>query len=344
MGHQKKIKYLNHPHIGSDRLRQVVKNIRYKIMNLGGEVYFEHKLVDFDYQNNEVVVSIEHNGEMKNYITHDLVLALGHSARDTFEMLYQKEMFIEQKAFAMGVRIEHLQSFVNNFQYGKFKDKLPAAEYKFVEHFDDKRMCYSFCMCPGGEIMASTSEFLGNVTNGMSYYNRDSDFANSALVVNVQPDDFKSSHPLAGVYFQQEYEHLAHKLTGSYALGVQRVEDFMTNKVSTELPYKSICKMPLKFVNLCDCLPDFVVDTLHQGIERIDSKVKGFKNNALLYGIESRTSSPIRITRDENYESVSHKKIYPIGEGAGYSGGITTSALDGIRCARKIANKYQGGN
>lgn len=341
-GAPKEILTLNHPHIGSDNLRKVVKNMRFKIMNLGGEIYFEHKLVDFNYNaDNSINVSIENNGNMKSFVTNDLILALGHSARDTFEMLYQHNVHIEQKSFAMGVRIEHLQSFVNEFQYGKFKEDLPAAEYKFVEHLDNNRHVYSFCMCPGGEIMASSSEFLGNVTNGMSYYKRDSKFANSALLVNVETSDFESSHPLAGIYFQQKYERLAYSLTKSYYLGVQTVVDFLSDKTSTILPYKSNCQMPLKMVNLNECLPYFITNSLKEGIMKIDRKVNSFINNALLYGIESRSSSPIRIVRDSSYQSISHPNIYPIGEGAGYSGGITTSALDGIRVARKICEKYK---
>ena len=341
-GASKDILYLAHPHIGSDKLKEVVKNIRYKIKNLGGEVLFEHKLVNFDIKNDIVFVDIEHKGNMKTYKTKDLILALGHSARDTFEMLYQKQLFIEQKSFAMGLRIEHLQEFINKSQYGDFANQLPAAEYKFVEHLDDGRICYSFCMCPGGEIMASTSEYMGNVTNGMSYYARNSKFANSALLVNVNKEDFESNHPLAGVYFQQKYEHLAHSLCEGYDLGCQNVIDFLNDKVSTKLPFKDNCRMSHKLVNLNQCLPYFVSNNLKNGLMKIDHKVPGFINNAILYGIESRTSSPIRMTRDENYQSLSHKHIYPIGEGAGYSGGITTSALDGIRCARHIIKQYGG--
>ena len=341
-GAPKDILYLAHPHIGSDKLKEVVKNIRYKILNLGGEIHFEHKLVDMLCKDDLVYVDIEHNGNMKTYCTKDLVLALGHSARDTFEMLYQKNMLIEQKNFAMGVRIEHLQDFINEAQYGKFKDKLPAAEYKFVEHLDNNRICYSFCMCPGGEIMASTSEYMGNVTNGMSLYARDSKFANSAMLVNVNKEDYHSDHPLAGVYFQQKYEHLAYSLCEGYDLGCQNVKDFINDKISTSLPFKDNCRMSHKFVNLNQCLPYFVCDNLKEGLLKIDRKMNGFIDNAILYGIESRTSSPIRMTRDETYQSISHKHIYPIGEGAGYSGGITTSALDGIRCAKHICEQYKG--
>lgn len=334
-GAPKEILYLNKPHIGTDNLINILKNIRSYIESKGGEYHFNTKLIDIE-SNNDIVKVLTNNGEYKTDV---LVLAIGHSARDTFKMLKSKNMNMQRKNFSVGVRIEHKQSMINESQYGTFtKLNLPPAEYKLVYHGSDNRSCYSFCMCPGGEVIASSSERESIVTNGMSVFKRDKENANAALLVNVLTTDFEGSDPLAGMYFQEELERKAFILGGSnYNAPVQRVEDFINNVPSTHIgsiipsykPGYTLC-------NLNDILPVFVSKTLREGILSFDHKIKGFANpDAILTGVETRSSSPITIPRNDNLMS-NIPCIYPCGEGAGFAGGITSAAVDGIKVAISI--------
>ena len=334
-GAPKEILYLNKPHIGTDNLINILKNIRKYIESKGGKYYFNTKLNDIE-SKNEIVKIKTTNGEFE---TDALVLAIGHSARDTFKMLKEKNMNMLRKNFSVGVRIEHKQSMINESQYGTFtKLNLPPAEYKLVYHGKDDRSCYSFCMCPGGEVIASSSESESIVTNGMSVFKRDKENANAALLVNVLTTDFEGNDPLAGMYFQEELEHKAFILSGSnYNAPIQRVEDFINNRKSTNIgsiipsykPGYTLC-------NLNDILPNFVSKTLKEGILSFDHKIKGFANpDAILTGVETRSSSPITIPRNEDLMS-NIDYIYPCGEGAGYAGGITSAAVDGIKVAISI--------
>lgn len=337
-GAPKEILYLNKPHIGTDNLINILKNIRKYIESKGGKYYFNTKLNDIE-SKNEIVKIKTTNGEFE---TDALVLAIGHSARDTFKMLKEKNMNMLRKNFSVGVRIEHKQSMINESQYGTFtKLNLPPAEYKLVYHGEDDRSCYSFCMCPGGEVIASSSESESIVTNGMSVFKRDKENANAALLVNILTTDFEGNDPLAGMYFQEELEHKAFILGGSnYNAPIQRVEDFINNRKSTNIgsiipsykPGYTLC-------NLNDILPNFVSKTLKEGILSFEHKIKGFASpDAILTGVETRSSSPITIPRNEDLMS-NIDCIYPCGEGAGYAGGITSAAVDGIKVAISIIEK-----
>lgn len=345
-GAPKQIMYVNKPHIGTDNLINVISNMRNYIIEQGGEFLFESKLVDFQIENDRLVsaryidVSKE-NSEVKEIKTDSLVLAIGHSARDTFEKVYEKGLTMEKKNFSVGVRIEHKQSMINESQYGtKTKLNLPPAEYKLAYHAEN-RSCYTFCMCPGGTVMASSSNPGEIVTNGMSKFARDGENANSAVLVSVTPEDFKGESVLEGIYFQKELEEKAFVLGGSnYFAPIQKVGDFFENKKTEEIgEVKPTYKPGVTFSNLQEILPDYVVDTLKEGLLDFDKKIKGFANkDAILTGVETRSSSPVRIVRDEAGES-NIKGIYPCGEGAGYAGGIMTAAMDGIKIAINILEK-----
>lgn len=336
-GAPKEITYLSHPHIGTDNLINILKNIREYITSRGGEYHFNTKFTNFYKEDNHIKVICED----KEFTTDALVLAIGHSSRDTIKMLYENKLNIARKNFSVGVRIEHKQSMINESQYGGLtKLKLPSAEYKLAYH-GDTRSCYTFCMCPGGEVIASSSETESIVTNGMSVFKRDKENANSALLVNVLTTDFEGNDPLAGITFQEELEHKAFILGGSnYNAPVQRVEDFINNQPSTHIgniipsykPGYTLC-------NLNDILPNFVSQTLKEGILSFDRKIKGFANpDAILTGVETRSSSPVTILRNDELEC-NIEGIYPCGEGAGYAGGITSAAVDGIKVAIKIIEK-----
>ena len=336
-GAPKEILYLNKPHIGTDNLINILKNIRKYIELHGGTYYFNTKLTNIE-KNNNIIKVICNN---QTFETDSLVLAIGHSARDTFKMLQSNNVEMARKNFSVGVRIEHKQSLINNSQYGTYtKLNLPPAEYKLAYH-GENRSCYTFCMCPGGEVIASSSEEKSIVTNGMSTYKRDKENANSALLVNVLTTDFEGTDPLAGIYFQEDLEHKAFILGGSnYYAPVQRVEDFLNNQKSTHIgeviptykPGYTLC-------NLNEILPDFVSSTLKEGIISFDHKIKGFASpDAILTGVETRSSSPVTIIRNEEL-MCNIEGIYPCGEGAGYAGGITSAAVDGIKVAIKIIEK-----
>lgn len=334
------ILYINKPHIGTDILRNVVKEIRKTIISLGGEVRFESKVTDLIIKDKKIV-GVKVN-DRETIRTDTVLLALGHSARDTFEMLFDRGVEISQKSFSIGVRIEHPQNLINKNQYGEFKDhaKLGAAEYKLSGHFDNGRSAYSFCMCPGGMVISASSEEGQIVTNGMSMHSRDGKNANSALLVGVTPEDFESTHPLAGAQFQRKWESLAFTLGGSnYTAPAQRVGDFLEDRASTEIGSIDKTYTPgVKMTDLRKCLPDYVTDTLKMAIVEFDKKIKGFNSpDAIMTGVETRSSSPIRIQRGDSLES-NIKGLYPVGEGAGYAGGIMSAAIDGIKVAEKVIN------
>jgi len=330
-GAPEQILYINKPHIGTDNLINIIRNMRNEIIKLGGEFLFNEKVTDFEFENSKVTAVIC----SKRIETDTVILAIGHSARSTFEKLYEKGVKMEKKNFSIGVRIEHKQSMINKSQYGEItKLKLPPAEYKMAYH-GENRSCYTFCMCPGGTVIASSSEPETIVTNGMSVYARNGENANSAVLVNVTPNDFKGESPLEGMYFQKDLEQKAFKLGGSnYNAPIQRFEDFENNIKSTHIgEIKPTYKPGVTLSNLNEILPDFISKTLIEGIKYFDKSIKGFAHpDAILTGVETRSSSPVQITRNENKQS-NIKGLYPCGEGAGYAGGIMSAAVDGIKCA-----------
>lgn len=345
-GAPEEILYKQKPHVGTDILRGVVTNMRDTIISLGGEFRFNSivtNIVTDSIMNNNVVSGVTINE--KEFIPADVViLAIGHSSRDTFEMLYENNVEIIQKSFSIGVRIEHPQKLVNNAQYGKFAEhpRVGAAEYKLSHRAKNGRGVYTFCMCPGGMVVGASSEQGGIVTNGMSEHSRDQENANSALLVNIGPEDYKSSHPLAGMYLQREYEQKAFKLVGgTYNAPAQLVGDFMKGTPSIGPGKIKPSYLPnVTWTNLANCLPDYAVEAIKEGIITFNNKLKGFSDpNAVMTGPETRSSSPIRIQRDSNYES-NIKGLYPAGEGAGYAGGITSAAVDGIQVAEAIISAY----
>ena len=333
-GAPEQILYESKPHIGTDNLINIVANIRNEIIRLGGDFLFDDTVTDIDIANNQLI-AVNCSEKIE---TDTAVFAIGHSARDTFEMLYKNNLNMEKKNFSVGVRIEHKQEMINKAQYGtKTKLKLPAADYKLAYH-GKERSCYTFCMCPGGQVVATSSEEGTIVTNGMSKFARDEENANSAVLVNVVPEDFEGDSPLDGIYFQKDLEEKAFKLGGSnYYAPVQRVEDFIENRKTEKIgKVKPTYKPGVTMSNLNEILPEFVSNTLKEGIQYFDTKIKGFANpDSILTGVETRSSSPVRILRDENLMS-NIKGIYPCGEGAGYAGGIMTAAVDGIKVAIAI--------
>ncbi len=332
-----------HPHIGTDNLREVVKNIREKIISLGGEIRFNSCVTDLGIKKDKIIFVKINNDE--NLEVSDLVLALGHSARDTYEMLFERGILMLPKTFSMGLRIEHRADMINKAQYGKYFNhpKLPTARYKLVAHVVGERSVYSFCMCPGGYVVAAASEQERLVVNGMSKFAQNNENSNSALLVNVFPSDFASDHPLAGIAFQREWEEKTFKLGGgSFTAPIQKVGDFLESRASNNLGDVSPSYEPnFKLTNLNDCLPKYISDSIRLALPILDKKIKGFAHSdAILSAIESRSSSPLRINRDENFET-NIKGLYPIGEGSGYAGGITSSAIDGIKAAEILIAKIK---
>lgn len=337
-GAPEEILYDAHPHIGTDVLRSVVVNLRNKIIELGGIVYFDskvEKLIIEDSSCKGVVVN------EKEYRTDAVILAIGHSAHDTFVNLHNQKIEMEAKPFAIGLRIEHLQSFVDSCQYGTFKGHkdLKSAEYRMVHTSTTGRGVYTFCMCPGGYVVASSSTKNSVVTNGMSEYSRNQNNANAAILVQVSPEDF-GYHPLDGMYYQQNLEKKAFLFGGSdYKAPVQRVVDFITNKESISLgkvvPSYSI---GTKLANLQELFSSDISMSLKEGLEGFERQMPGFcSGDAILTGVETRSSSPLRINRDATFQSVNISSLYPCGEGAGYAGGIVSAGVDGIRCALAIS-------
>ncbi len=342
-GAPEEILYNAKPHIGTDRLKQVVKAMREAIIAAGGEVRFGAQVTALQL-NDDVLTGVEVNGE-EMIPTNAAILAIGHSARDTFASLHQQNITMEQKAFAIGVRIEHQQKMINLSQYGMEEpyDSLGAADYKLTYQTEKGRAVYSFCMCPGGQVVAAASEDGMVAVNGMSNLARDGENANSALVVNVTPDDFPGNDVLAGVAFQRQWERMAYELAGGYKAPVQLVGDFLADRNSTAFGSVTPTYRPdTVFCELKHCLPEFVTEALQEALPAFGRKIKGYdSDDAVLSGVETRTSSPVRIVRNDNYQSPAAKGLYPCGEGAGYAGGIMSAAVDGIRIAEQIINGYQ---
>lgn len=339
------IMYSFKPHVGTDILKDVVKNIRQRIIKMGGDVRFQSKVTNLTIKDGKVVaVEVNHN-EVIN--TDVVILAIGHSARDTFEMLYERGVEIIQKPFAIGVRIEHPQGLINKAQYKQFANhkRLGAADYRLTYHASNGRSVYTFCMCPGGTVVAAASEMGRVVTNGMSEYARDKENANSALLVSVTEDDFEENHPLAGMYFQRKWEEIAYRLGGgNFIAPAQLVGDFLNNRTSKNIGSVKPSYTPgVKMTKMDDCLPFYVISAMREAIVNMDKKLKGFAlDEAIITGVETRSSSPIRIVRDsKSLESINVKGLYPTGEGAGYAGGIISAAVDGIKVAEKIIEKYK---
>lgn len=333
-GAPEEVTYLAKPHIGTDNLVKILVNIRHYIEEKGGKYYFNTRFTDFNEKEDHLEVICED----RHFETDALVLALGHSARESFMLLKEKKMAMRRKNFSVGVRIEHLQKEIDKAQYGEItKLKLPAAQYKLVYH-GPERTCYTFCMCPGGEVIASASEPGHIVTNGMSEFKRDKLNSNAALLVNVLTTDFPGDDPLAGIWFQDELEKKAYDLGGqNNNAPVQRLEDFEKGQPSDHLgriipsyqPGYTLC-------DLNELLPEYVSSTIKEALPYFDKRIKGFNDpDAILTAVETRTSSPVTLLRDEDLHS-NLPFIYPCGEGAGYAGGITSSAIDGIKVAVKI--------
>ena len=342
-GAPRDILYLAKPHIGTDNLAKIVPNLRHKILTLGGEFRFQHKLCDIVCENNRLKALLVQNekNEIYSLPCDKVILALGHSARDTFEMLYRNHVALEAKAFSVGARIEHLQEMINRAQYGSFAHHpaLGAADYKLAVHLPNGRSAYTFCMCPGGEVVAAASENGRVVTNGMSRYARNKINANAAVLVGVTPQDFGSSHPLAGMFFQRKIEENAFLAGGKiYKAPAQKVGDFLKQRASTAWGEVKPSYTPgVVMTNLDDVLPDFVTDTMRSALREFDKKLHGFAHpDALLTAPETRSSSPIRLLRGVNFQSLSHEGLYPCGEGAGYAGGIMSAAVDGLKTAQAL--------
>ncbi|MBR7007117.1 MAG: NAD(P)/FAD-dependent oxidoreductase [Ruminococcus sp.] len=322
------------PHIGTDKLREVVKAIRERIISLGGEVRFETALKDIRLENGSVSSVITSSGEEK---TSALVLALGHSARDTFEMLASKGITMQAKAFSVGARIEHLQADVEKSLYGELAGSklLPKGEYQ-LSWRNNGRGVYTFCMCPGGSVVASASEAGGIVTNGMSEYARDGKNANAALVVGVSPEDF-GSNALDGVAFARSIERRAYEMTGGYKAPATTVRGFLSSKPDHDSPVIPTYRPGIVPCDLSKLFPDFVTQMLKLGLESFSHKMACFGDgNAILTAPETRTSSPVRITRNDAMTALGTLNLYPCGEGAGYAGGIMSAAVDGLRTALSI--------
>ena len=337
-GAPENILYEQKPHIGTDILMNVVKNMREEIISLGGEIHFESCITDMIIKDNKIAAVEINNTDI--FDTDMVVMAIGHSARDTFEMLYKKDIPMEAKSFAVGVRVEHPQDMINKCQYGDTSmEYLPTASYKLTANLANGRGVYTFCMCPGGYVVNASSEKGRLAVNGMSYNKRDGENANSAVIVTVTPDDFGSSSPLSGVTFQRELEENAYR-AGNGKVPVQRFEDFCKNRISTELGKvtPNICGSYV-FGDVRGIFPKIIGDSLEEGIKAMDKKIHGYAmDDAILSGVESRTSSPVRINRNSLFES-EIGGLYPCGEGAGYAGGITSAAMDGIKVAEALVEK-----
>jgi len=333
------ILHVSKPHIGTYRLVSMVEHMRDSIEALGGEIRFQSRVEDVEIVDGQVQGVTLASGE--TLASQHIVFAVGHSARDTFKMLYERGVYIEAKPFSVGFRIEHPQSLIDNCRFGSNAGHplLGAADYKLVHHCQNGRSVYSFCMCPGGTVVAATSEAGHVVTNGMSQYSRNERNANSGIVVGITPDDYPG-HPLAGIALQRQLEQRAFVLGGgTYDAPGQLVGDFLAAKPSTD--FGSVLPSYTPGVHLGDlatALPDYAITAIREALPAFDKKIKGFAmHDALLTGVETRTSSPIRIKRDDSYQSINTKGLYPAGEGAGYAGGILSAAVDGIKIAEAVA-------
>lgn len=338
-GAPEEILYLSKPHIGTFRLVKMVENIRHQIEQLGGEIRFQQQVTDLVIEAGQVRGLVLANGEQIR--TDHVVMALGHSARDTFTMLHQRGVFMEAKPFSLGFRIEHPQRLIDQARFGKHagNEKLGAADYKLVHHANNGRAVYSFCMCPGGQVVAATSEIGRVVTNGMSQYSRAERNANAGIVVGVTPEDFPGD-PLAGLEFQRQWESRAYELGGcNYHAPGQLVGDFIKGQASTQLGTVEPSYQPgVQLTDLATSLPDYAIGAIREALPAFERQIKGFSlYDAVLTGVETRTSSPLRMTRGQDLQSVNIKGLYPAGEGAGYAGGILSAGVDGIKVAEAVA-------
>jgi uncharacterized FAD-dependent dehydrogenase len=340
------IMYINKPHVGTDVLSGIVRNMREDIKRLGGEVHFDSLFTDYEQiTQDEVCVHIKNisDGSEKEYRTNALVLALGHSSRDTVEMLYKKGVPMEPKPFAMGLRIEHKRADIDVMKYGDdpaYAKLLPAADYKMTHQASNGRAVYSFCMCPGGYVVNASSEHGETCVNGMSYSGRDGANSNSAIVVNVTPEDYGSDHPLAGMEFQRRWEKAAYE-AGQGAVPVQLFGDYRRDITSEKLGgVTPQIKGKYRLTSLKCCLPEYIKDAIIEGVVSFDKRMPGYSSDdAVLSGIEARTSSPVRMIRGDELRCEG-TCIYPCGEGAGYAGGITSAAVDGMKVAEAIASRF----
>lgn len=340
------IMYINKPHVGTDVLSGIVRNMREDIKRLGGEVHFDSLFTGYDQiTQDEVCVHIKNlsDGSEKEYRTNALVLALGHSSRDTVEMLYKKGVPMEPKPFAMGLRIEHKRADIDVMKYGDdpaYAKLLPAADYKMTHQASNGRAVYSFCMCPGGYVVNASSEHGETCVNGMSYSGRDGENSNSAIVVNVTPEDYGSDHPLAGMKFQRRWEKAAYE-AGQGAVPVQLFGDYRRDIPTEKLGgVKPQIKGKYRLTSLKCCLPEYIKDAIIEGVVSFDTRMPGYSSDdAVLSGIEARTSSPVRMIRGDELRCEG-TCIYPCGEGAGYAGGITSAAVDGMKVAEAIASRF----
>jgi uncharacterized protein len=348
-GAPSEIEFIAKPHVGTFRLVTVVEKMREGIEALGGEYRFRSKVTDL-----EVEQRPDGTRQVRGVVLDDgtqiaadhVVLAIGHSSRDTFQMLFDRGVTIEPKPFSIGVRIEHPQSLVDRCRYGSSAGHpiLGAADYKLTHHCENGRSVYSFCMCPGGTVVAATSERGRVVTNGMSQYSRNERNANAGIVVGITPADYPG-HPLAGVAFQRHWEECAFEAGGNtYAAPAQRVADFLAGRPSTVLGEVIPSYRPgVNPTDLARCLPDYAVAAIREALPAFDRQIKGFaSDDAVMTGVETRTSSPIRIRRDESFQSLNTRGLYPAGEGAGYAGGILSAGIDGIRVAEAVARDMTG--
>lgn len=340
-GAPSEISISNKPHIGSNVLKDVIKNLRNRIINLGGEIIYHNCLTNIDVVDNKIKSIIVNKRKRINCDC--LVLAIGHSARDTIKMLYDKGLSMESKPFAVGVRVQHKQEMINNSQYGKFSKSLPPASYKLTYKAKNERGVYSFCMCPGGYVVNSSCEEGHLIINGMSNHEREGENANSAIVVTVDKKDF-GPNPLDGVEYQRKLEAMAFR-KGNGKIPVQLLGDYKKNTISDHFgSINPLFKGKYSFANLNEIFPYYINDSIKEAMEDFGKKIKGFNNpDTILAGVESRTSSAVRMERNDAFVS-NIEGIYPSGEGAGYSGGITTSAIDGIKTAEKIIEKYSNKN
>ncbi|RMT77970.1 hypothetical protein ALP42_04737 [Pseudomonas savastanoi pv. nerii] len=344
-GAPEEILYVSKPHIGTFRLTGVVENMRHQIEALGGEVRFQQRVTDLMIEDGQLLGVQLDSGEQIE--SRHVILALGHSARDTFRMLHGRGVFMEAKPFSVGFRIEHPQSLIDRARLGKYAGhpKLGAADYKLVHHASNGRSVYSFCMCPGGTVVAATSEPGRVVTNGMSQYSRNERNANSGIVVGISPEQDFPGSPLAGIELQERLESHAYLLGGSsYEAPAQLVGDFIAGRASTALgSVEPSYKPGVKLVDLADALPAFAIEAIREALPAFDKQIKGFSlHDAVLTGIETRTSAPLRITRGPTLQSLNTKGLYPAGEGAGYAGGILSAGVDGIRVAEALVRDMLG--
>jgi hypothetical protein len=340
-GAPEEILYVSHPHIGTFRLVGMVEEMRKNIIELGGEIRFQSRVDDIEIENNQVQGIVLQNGD--RIATNHLVLAVGHSARDTFEMIHKRGIYIEAKPFSIGFRIEHPQSVIDQARFGPNAQHpvLGAADYKLVHHAKNGRSVYSFCMCPGGTVVAAASEEGRVVTNGMSQYSRNERNANAGIVVGITPEQDYPGDPLAGMQLQRKWEERAFELGGrNYQAPGQLIGDFINSKASTELGTVKPSYTPgVHLTDLSTALPEYAITAIREALPIFAKQIKGFDlPDGVLTGVETRTSSPIRIKRnDETLQSINTKGLYPTGEGAGYAGGILSAAVDGIKIAEAVA-------